>query len=223
MCYQTKDKRFFEGGKAMSDILALDIETANFSHEIGGWKNTHLFEPSVVATWDGNDGTIYCNKGLDVDNTVKALHPKTLGEDLADHVEKGGQILGHNIKGFDLPVLRDALDCWTAGDMIDKSSDLSKSVLDTKNLFQKAVTLMGGVKCDTSLNTLVKSTLGSEKLMNSHDAPLAWRNGQFDDVAKYCLSDAQLTYDLYKHGLDEGFVKSRCMETGAIIEVDVEW
>ena len=26
-------------------ILALDIETANFSHEIGGWKNTHLFEP----------------------------------------------------------------------------------------------------------------------------------------------------------------------------------
>lgn len=72
----------------MSDILALDIETANFSHEIGGWKNTHLFEPSVVATWDGNDGTIYCNKGLDVDNTVKALHPKTLGEDLAEHVEK---------------------------------------------------------------------------------------------------------------------------------------
>ena len=207
----------------MTDIMALDIETGNYSYEIGGWKKHASFEPTVVATWDGTTGNVYCNKALDIDATVKELHPRTLGDDLSDFISKGGCILGHNIKGFDLPVLRDALDCWTAGDMIDKSSDLSKSVLDTKNLFQKAVTLMGGVKCDTSLNTLVKSTLGSEKLMNSHDAPLAWRNGQFDDVAKYCLSDAQLTYDLYKHGLDEGFVKSRCLKTGAIIEVDVEW
>ena len=34
----------------MTGILALDIETSNYSHEIGGWGNTHLFEPSVVAT-----------------------------------------------------------------------------------------------------------------------------------------------------------------------------
>ncbi len=203
----------------MTDIMALDIETGNYSYEIGGWDKTALFEPTVVATWDGTTGNVYCNKALDIEATVKELHPRTLGDDLTDFISKGGRILGHNIKGFDLPVLRDALDCWTAGDLLGKAD----SVLDTKNLFQKAVTLMGGVKCDTTLNTLVKSTLGGEKLMNSHDAPLAWRNGQFDDVAKYCLSDAQLTYDLYKHGLDEGFVKSRCLETGAIIEVDVEW
>tara|TARA_R100000808_G_scaffold5335_2_gene16341 strand:+ start:5121 stop:5732 length:612 start_codon:yes stop_codon:yes gene_type:complete len=203
----------------MTDIMALDIETGNYSYEIGGWDKTALFEPTVVATWDGTDGNVYCNKALDIDATVKELHPRTLGDDLTAFIAKGGRILGHNIKGFDLPVLRDALDCWTAGDLLGKAD----SVLDTKNLFQKAVTLMGGVKCDTTLNTLVKSTLGGEKLMQSHDAPLAWRNGQFDDVAKYCLSDAQLTYDLYKHGLDEGFVKSRCLETGAIIEVDVEW
>ena len=203
----------------MTDIMALDIETGNYSYEIGGWDKTALFEPTVVATWDGTTGNVYCNKSLKIDATVKELHPRTLGEDLAAHIAKGGRVLGHNIKGFDLPVLRDALDCWTAGDLLGKAD----SVLDTKNLFQKSVSLMGGVKCDATLNTLVKMTLGSEKLMNSHDAPLAWRNEQCDDVAKYCLSDAQLTYDLYRHGLDEGFVKSRCLETGAIIEVDVEW
>jgi len=85
----------------MSDILALDIETANFSHEIGGWRNTSMFEPSVVATWDGDKGTIYCNKSLDVDDTVKALHPRTLGDDLADHIAKGGKVLGHNLRSFD--------------------------------------------------------------------------------------------------------------------------
>ena len=43
----------------MSDILALDIETANYSWQIGGWGNTHLFEPTVVCTWDGNEGHVF--------------------------------------------------------------------------------------------------------------------------------------------------------------------
>ena len=94
----------------MTDILSLDIETGNYSYEIGGWDKTAMFEPTVVATWDGSNGTVYCNKALDIEATVKELHPRTLGEDLTAHIEKGGKVLGHNIKGFDLPVLRDALD-----------------------------------------------------------------------------------------------------------------
>ena len=45
----------------MSDILALDIETANFSHEIGGFGNTAMFEITVAATYDGINKTIYCS------------------------------------------------------------------------------------------------------------------------------------------------------------------
>ena len=201
----------------MSDLLALDIETANFSHEIGGWHNTSMFEPSVVATWDGDKGTIYCNKSLSVDDTVKALHPRTLGDDLADHIAKGGKILGHNLRSFDLPVLRDALDCWTAGDLLGKA----ESVIDTKNLVSKAAVKVG--KVNTSLNELVKHTLEGSKLMSSEDAPAAWRYGLYDDVAKYCLSDAQLTYDLYKYGQEHGIIKSRDMESGAVVEIEVEW
>jgi len=200
----------------MSDILALDIETANFSHEIGGWKNTHLFEPSVVATWNGDKGTIYCNKSLNLDDTVKALHPRTLGEDLSDHVEKGGQVLGHNIKAFDLPVLRDALDCWTASDLMK-----SGSVIDTRNLVSKAALSVG--KVDTSLGMLTKHTFNTNKLMNSADAPVAWREGRYDEVAKYCLSDAQLTYDLYQFGKAEGHILSRSLDTGEVVEIEVDW
>jgi len=200
----------------VSDILALDIETANFSHEIGGWKNTHLFEPSVVATWDGDKGTIYCNKSLNLDDTVKALHPRTLGEDLSDHVEKGGQVLGHNIKAFDLPVLRDALDCWTASDLMK-----SGSVIDTRNLVSKAALSVG--KVDTSLGMLTKHTFNTNKLMNSADAPVAWREGRYDEVAKYCLSDAQLTYDLYQFGKAEGHILSRSLDTGEVVEIEVDW
>lgn len=201
----------------MSDILALDIETANFSYEIGGWHNTAMFEPSVVATWDGDNGTIYCNKSLNVDDTVKALHPRTLGDDIDDHVSKGGKILGHNLRSFDLPVLRDALDCWTAGDILGKED----AVIDTKLLVNKASLSVG--KIDTSLGMLVKQTFNDNKLMNSSDAPIAWREGKYDEVAKYCLSDARLTYDLYQFGKSEGYISSRSLETGKTVEIEVEW
>lgn len=197
--------------------MALDIETGNYSWEIGGWDKTASFEPTVVATWNGNDGTVYCNKSLDIDATVKELHPRTLGEDLAKHVAGGGVVIGHNIKGFDLPVLRDALDCWTAGDILGKSD----VVIDTKHLVQKAATAVG--KVSTTLGMLIKTTLEDNKLMNSEDAPLAWRAGKFDEVAKYCLSDAQLTFDLYQFGKSEGYIKSRQLDTGEIVKIDVEW
>jgi len=200
----------------VSDYLSLDIETGNFSHEIGGWKNTHMFEPTVVATWDGDNGTVYCNESLSIDNTIKALHPRTLGDDLAEHVEKGGQIIGHNIKAFDLPVLRDALDCWTANDLMK-----SDSIIDTRNLVSSAALPIGRV--DTSLGMLVKHTFDSNKLMNSADAPIAWRAGKYDEVAKYCLDDAKLTYDLYQFGKSNGYVNSRSLETGEIMEIKVEW
>ena len=201
----------------MADIMALDIETGNYSWEIGGWDKTASFEPTVVATWDGSTGNVYCNKALNIDANVKDLHPRTLGEDLQKHIDNGGKILGHNIKGFDLPVLRDALDCWTAGDLLGKA----ESVIDTKNLVSKAAVKVG--KVNTSLNELVKHTFEGSKLMSSEDAPVAWRNGLYDDVAKYCLSDAQLTYDLYKYGQEHGIIKSRDMKSGAVVEIEVEW
>jgi len=43
----------------MSDIMALDIETGNYSWEIGGWDKHSLFEPTVVCTWDGTEGRLH--------------------------------------------------------------------------------------------------------------------------------------------------------------------
>ncbi len=43
-------------------ILAIDIETKNMSYDIGGFGNTHMFQVSTVATWDGNNGTVYVDE-----------------------------------------------------------------------------------------------------------------------------------------------------------------
>ena len=203
----------------MTDLLALDIETKNFSHEIGGWGNTHLFEPTVIATWDGHKGTVYCNKHqakefLPDNVKVKPMHPEVLGKDLSNHIIKGGKVLGHNITHFDLPILRDSLDCWAAGDMLGKASE---QIVDTSVLLRKA----NGKPI--SLADAVQHTLGKNKLMKSHDAPLEWRKGNYGKVAEYCLKDAQLTHELWEHGCEEGIIKSRCRTTGDIIEIEVNW
>lgn len=202
----------------MTDMLALDIETANFSHEIGGWGQNHLFEPSVVATWDGNQGVVYCNEGvskyLPEGTVIKALHPKVIGDDLAEHVAKGGMVLGHNLKMFDLPIIRDALDCWTARDILSKGDE---QIFDTSALL-KGITGHAVPLSDACYHTLSKG-----KLMNSHDAPIEWRRGNYSKVAEYCLKDAELVYELWRHGVDEGFVKARCRHSGLVKEYEVDW
>jgi DEAD/DEAH box helicase domain-containing protein len=200
----------------MSKVMALDIETGNYSYEIGGWDKHALFEPTVVATWDGTNGDVFSKQEVDmVSANVHDLHPRTLGDHLQKHIDDGGIILGHNIKKFDLPVLNAALDCWTAGDLMSKA----ESVIDTKSLISK----VGGNNIATSLEILARNTLSIGKSMTSHDAPEAWRAGRYLEVAEYCLKDAQLTYDLYQYGKENGVIKSRSLDDGSIVEIEVNW
>ena len=180
----------------MSKVMAIDIETANYSHEIGGWDNTHMFEPTVVATWDGEEAHVFS---------------KADGAIVADN---GGIIVGHNIRGFDLPVLRDALDMHYAGVLLNKK----ESIVDTSWEVRSA--------CGKShhLDSLCKHTLGvGKEIMDSADAPVAWKEGRHADVIKYCIADCKLNYDLFLHGRNEGFVKGRNEETGLIEEYNIGW
>jgi hypothetical protein len=198
-------------------MVGLDIETSNYSHEIGGWHNTCLFEPTVVAMWDGENGTVFCNKSVEgylPENTdVKALHPKKLGKALDKYISNGYTVLGHNVKKFDLPILRDSLDCWTAGDLLSKRELVFDTSVLLKSIIGHAVPLADAVH----------HTLKKDKLMQSHDAPIEWRRGQYGKVAEYCLKDAQLVYELWEHGKEEGFIKARCRLTGDVKEYKVDW
>jgi len=47
--------------------------------------------------------------------------------------------------------------------------------------------------------------------------------GNYNEVADYCLKDAQLTYELYEYGTRNGIVKSLSLDTGKEIEIEVNW
>ncbi len=195
-------------------VLALDIETKNMSYEIGGFGNTHMFQVSTVATWDGDKGTVYVDETLDTfqksNVVVKSL--RQLKYDLDDHLEKGGLILGHNVAAFDLPILRDSLDIFCINKYIKE-----KQYIDTSKL------LLKGHGERFQLKNLVKCTMQDAKLMDSADAPKLWKMGRFDEVVDYCLKDTQLVYDLWKYGQENGFVKAFSVVEEKQKELEVDW
>jgi len=195
-------------------VLALDIETKNMSHDIGGFGNTHMFQVSTVATWDGNTGTVYVDEP--VSEFAKSGHIiKSLGElkyDLDEHFQKGGVLLGHNLAAFDLPVLRDSMDIYCIHKYLseEKYIDTSKVLLkEHGERFQ--------------LKNLVKCTMQDSKLMDSADAPRLWKMGRFDEVVEYCMKDTQLVYDLWDYGKQNGIVKAFSINNEEFVDLEVNW
>jgi len=195
-------------------MLAIDLETKNMSHDIGGWGNTHMFQVSTVCTWDGDVGNIYIDKAVD-DLKKSNINVKPLSQlkfDLDDHFEKGGKLLGHNIVGFDLPVLKNAMDIYCIKKYLD-----AKAYVDTSYRINKE----HGERY--SLSNLVQHTLGSDKLMDSASAPEVWKSGGYSEVAEYCLKDCELVYDLWKHGQNNQMVKGFSIDQEEVLDLGVDW
>jgi len=195
-------------------VLAIDLETKNMSYDIGGFGNTHMFQVSTVATWNGKTGTVYVDEKMD--SFAKSGHIiKSLSElkyDLDEHLQKGGVLLGHNIKAFDLPILRDSMDIYCINKYLKE-----EKFIDTSRILMKE----HGERFQ--LKNLVKCTMNDAKLMDSADAPKLWKMGQYDEVVEYCMKDTQLVYDLWKYGQDNGLVKGFSMEKGEHKELEVDW
>jgi len=195
-------------------VLAIDLETKNMSHDIGGWGNTHMFQVSTVCTWDGDKGTIYIDKAVD-DLKKSNIEIKPLSQlkfDLDDHLEKGGTLLGHNIAGFDLPVLKNAMDIYCIKKYLD-----NRAYIDTSRILNKEF----GERY--SLSNLVQHTLGSDKMMESAMAPEVWKAGGYSEVADYCLKDCQLVYDLWQHGQNNKMVKGFSIDQEEVLDLGVDW
>ena len=195
-------------------VLAIDLETKNMAHEIGGWGNTHMFRVSTVCTWDGDKGNIYIDKAVD-DLQKGNISVKPLAQlkfDLDDHFAQGGKLLGHNIIAFDLPVLKNAMDIYCIKKYLD-----AKAYIDTSQTLNKA----HGERY--SLSNLVQHTLDSDKIMQSENAPKVWKAGGFTEVAEYCLKDCELVYDLWKYGQNNKVVKGFSIEQEEVKDLEVEW
>ena len=178
-----------------NDVLAFDIETKNLSNEIGGWNNTHMFLVSTVSTWDGDIAKVYVDEP----------------EKISKGEYQGGKLLGHNIAGFDLPVLRDSLDIYCIHKYFKNNQYIDTSKLITKACGERI-----------TLQNAIDHTLGKSKSLESHEAPALWKMGEYDTVIEYCLKDSQLVYDLWKAGQSDT-IKAFSIKNKEIIDIEVKW
>ena len=149
----------------MSNILSIDIETANTAADIGGWENTHMWIISCATTWDGETATVYVDKDVEVEGAiVKSL--RQLKFDLDDHFEKGGKLLGHNIVAFDLPALRDSMDIYCIRKYLEHKEE---RCIDTSRMMTQAV----GKR--VQLDNLAKCNLDAAKSADGLTAVKWWQ------------------------------------------------
>ena len=197
----------------MNNILSFDIETGNTAADIGGWQNTHMWQVTCVTTTDGENNTVYIDKPVEIDGAVvKEL--KQLKYDLDDHFQKGGKLLGHNIVAFDLPALRDSMDIYIVRKYLEEKET---RCIDTSRMVTKAA----GKR--VQLDNLAKCNLNSQKSGDGLMAVRWWSEGKYEDVAKYCLKDSQLTLDVWKMGVENGNLSFFDEDLGELVKIDLEW
>lgn len=98
------------------------------------------------------------------------------------------------------------------------SVDLSKiPVLD---IFDDVTRVLGH---RMGLDALSKATLGAQKLGHGLDSLVWYREGNWEQLEKYCLQDVRLTRDLYEYGKKHGHLLFDSIVDGKRVSVPVKW
>ena len=117
-------------------------------------------------------------------------------------------IIGHNVLRFDFLVLS----LFYNSDIIKHFEPKTLDTLDyLKNITGKFV----------SLNDLAQLNIKSEKTMSGVNAPKLWRNGEKDEVRKYCKNDVELLRAIYLIGKKQKYLKYK--DFYEIRKVKVNW
>ena len=174
--------------------LSIDIETSN----LGDFDDLKSFETACICVYD----PLFDKDWVFVDDACYAqkrflYHLVAPLSDFEKQLQKwwdeGRFLLGHNIEGFDFPVLEH----MGVGSVLEDFQIEGRSI-DTKKV------LLNDFNLRISLQNIVNGTLGDSKSMSGADAPVYWKECRFDDVISYCIKDTRLTYRVWVEGRENG-------------------
>ena len=158
-------------------VVVFDLETQRSAAEVGGWNKAHLMRMSCGIVWDSRE-----------ERFVTYLEDQV--EDLIEHLERADLVVGFNVIGFDYSVLRG----YTNFDF---------RTLNTLDMLRE---VKAHLNYRISLNALASATLNAPKSADGLQALQWWKEGRLDLIEQYCRDDVKITRDLFKHGVDEGYL-----------------
>jgi DEAD/DEAH box helicase domain-containing protein len=161
--------------------IVFDIESKRTVEEVKGWVNKHKMGIAVLCAIDYDTREQY---------VFSHDYPGALDLDKIHGMFVGNNLIGYNIKSFDMRVLQEEFMKY------GQDAEAPFGVFD----------LSDGKRI--SLGSLSKATFGDSKLMNGADAPLEWRKGTEarKAVVEYCTDDVKKTINLLNYGIEHGRV-----------------
>ncbi len=178
--------------KSGKRVVVFDVETQKLAQEVGGWKNVAKLGLSLAVAHTDADGFLTFTE-----DTVAHLIELLKGADL---------VVGFNQMRFDYEVLA----AYTRENLRD---------LPNLDILAHVESNLG---FRLSLNHLALFTLGQQKSGEGTDAVKWFREGKMDLIERYCRDDVCLTRDLYKFGVEKGFLRYK-RRGGRVGKVQVAW
>jgi len=160
----------------MNNILVIDLETRESFAEIGS-RNPEKLRLSLLGAYFYPKKKYFSFRENELMNFWPIL-------------DRAKLLIGHNILGFDLPVLKKYF-----------NRDFSnKKVFDIMYEAEEKI----GFKL--KLNDIAKATLGEEKSGDGLQAIELFREGNWKKLKDYCLRDVRLTKEIFDYIMDRGFI-----------------
>ena len=138
------------------------------------------------------------------DGQTKAFREEQL-QKLFPLLENSSYIIGFNVRSFDLPVLQ----------------GYYPGKLHNFPVFDLLEDIRGKIGRRLSLNDLILATLGKKKTGHGLQAIEFYKEGKWEDLKKYCLSDVMLTKELFEFGAEKGEVMY--LNEKGKISIKVDW
>jgi len=156
--------------------IIFDIETQNTFDEVGS-SNPADLDISVVCIYDSETDEYMSF----LEDELDALWPI---------LEAADRIVGYNSEHFDLPLLNKYY-----------MGDLSK--IHHIDLMRDIQEVIGR---RIKLDDIASATLGTKKSADGLQAVLWWKQGNIEDIVKYCIQDVKVTKGVFDHAVENGFL-----------------
>lgn len=159
----------------MLNKIVLDLETQKDFSEVGGRGRPQKLRVSVAGIYSYAE---------DKYSVFEESEVHKLGEVLA----VCDQIIGFNVKQFDLEVLKPYF-------------NFSLEPVPVLDILAEIEKVLGH---RISLDAVAEATVGRKKTGTGLQAITLWRAGDLEELKKYCLNDVKLTREVYEYGQARG-------------------
>jgi DEAD/DEAH box helicase domain-containing protein len=195
------------------DIIEIDeIEIVN-KEDILSVKKIVYFDletQNLFSDVDGGADQLLMSVGvlyIEPDNEYRVYTEENI-QDMIEELFSADVVVGFNLIGFDYKVLT-------------HYTDRNFNTIPTIDMMLDLIDI---VKYWPKLDNVAKATLNEEKSADGLLAVKWWREGNMDDLIKYCTQDVEVTKNVYKYGEENKSVKIKNKNNDGIRQVDnVKW